>query len=89
MDLDLFQIVLLRVHRLLRMQLCQNANILADLICPDAQQLFRIGANVVRPIGFRVQHQKHVIHIHGQLLEQLVSVKDLCILLLKTLPALL
>ena len=89
MDLDLFQIVLLRVHRALRMQLCQNANILADLTCPDAQQLFRVGTDVIRPIGLRVQHQKHVIHIHGQLLEQLVSVKDLRILLLKTLPALL
>ena len=89
MDLDLFQVVLLRVLRLLRMQLSQDANIPADLICPDAQQLFRVGANVVRPIGFCVQHQEHVIHIHGQLLEQLVSIKDLRVLLLKTLPALL
>ena len=86
-DMDLFQIVLLRGLRLLRMQLFQDANILADLICRNAQQLFRIRADIIRMIGFRVQHQEHVIHVHGQLLEQLVSVKDLRVLFLKTLPA--
>ena len=88
LDLDLFQVVLLRVLRLFRMQLSQDANILADLTCLDAQQLFRVGTDVIRPVGFRIQHQEHVIHVHGQLLKQLVSVKDLRVFFLKTFPAL-
>ena len=71
------------------MEFSQNTNILADLFCSNTQQLFHIRADVICLICFCIQHQENVIHIHWQLLKQLIPVQDLRILFLKIYPALL
>ena len=72
------------VHRLLcgllRMQLSQNMNVLLDLFRRDPQQLFRVRADIIRPIRLGVQHQEHIVHVHGELHEQLIPVQDLRVL---------
>ena len=55
-------------------------NILADLFYCNTQQFFRIRADVIRLICLGIQHQENVIHIHGKLLKQLITVPDLHIL---------
>ena len=64
-----------------RVQLCQNMRILPDLFRRDAQQLPRIGADIIRLRCFGVQHQKYIVHIHRELLEQLLPIQNLGVLL--------
>ena len=63
-DLDSLQIILLRIFRTCGLQSSQNINVLLDLFCCNAQQLFRIRTDVICLICFCIQHQKNVIHIH-------------------------
>ena len=64
MNLDFFQIIFLRIPMIPWIQFSQNTNIFTDLFCCNAQQLFRIWADVIYPVCFCIQHQKYVIHIH-------------------------
>ena len=68
------------------MQFSQNTDILLDLLYGNAQQSFHIRAYIISLIRFRIQHQKHIIHIHRQLLKQLIPVQDLRILPLQASP---
>ena len=83
---DILQIILIRIFRIPGMQLSQNADILLDLLYGNAQQSFHIRAYIIGLIRVCIQHQKHVIHIHRQLLKQLIPVQDLHILSLQASP---
>ena len=84
---DILQIILLRIFRIPGMQFSQNTDILLDLLYGNAQQSFHIRAYIIGLIRFRIQHQGHIIHIHRQLLKQLIPVQDLRILSLQASPA--
>ena len=86
MNLDFFQIILLRIFNILRIQFSQNTNIFTDLFYFNSQQFFHIGTDVICFICFGIQHQENVIHTHWQLLKQLVPVKNLRILSLQVYP---
>ena len=86
-NLNLLQIIFLRIFRFLRMHSPQNTNIFADLFYCNAQQLFHIRTDVICLICFRIQHQENIIHIHGKLLKQLFPVQDLRIFFLEAYPA--
>ena len=64
MNLDLLQIIFLRVFGILGIQFPKDTNILPDLFCCNTQQLFRIRADIICLIGFGIQHQENVIHVH-------------------------
>lgn len=68
-----------RIHRFLR-QPFHDAHILLDVLNRKAQQPLNVRADVVRLKGCRVQHEEGVIHVDGQLGEQLVPVEDLPVL---------
>ena len=51
-----------------------------DLFYCNAQQFFCIRTDVIRLVGFCIQHQKNIIHIHGKLLKQFVTIQNLRIL---------
>ena len=80
MNLDLLQIIFLRVFGILGIQFPKDTNILPDLFNRNAQQLFRIRADIICLIGFGIQHQENVIHVHWKLLEQFITVQNLRIL---------
>ena len=47
MNLDFFQIILLRIFNILRIQFSQNTNIFTDLFYFNSQQFFHIGTDVI------------------------------------------
>ena len=70
-----------KVFALLRgAQLVQSEGILPDFSPRDAQQPLDVRADIIHLVVFCVQHQKGVVHVQRELLEQLVPVRDLGIL---------
>ena len=70
-----------KVFALLRgAQLVQSMDILPDFSPRDAQKPLNVRADVIRLGGFCVQHQKNIVHVQRELLEQFIPVPDLGIL---------
>ena len=86
MNLDFFQILLLRIFNVPGMQFPKDTNIFTNLFYCNSQQFFHIGTDVICLICFCIQHQENVIYIHWQLLKQFVPVQDLRILSLQVYP---
>ena len=84
---DPLQIILLRIFRVTGIQFSQNTNIFPDLFYCNTKQFFHIRTDVICLIGSGIQHQENIIHIHRQLLKQLIPIQDLAILFLKVYPA--
>ena len=82
------QIILRAIPGLLRMQFCQDMNILLKLFYRNAQQLVYIRTDIVCLICLCIQHEKDIIHIHRELFEKFIPIQDFCILFLQTYTAL-
>ena len=75
-----FQKVLGAVGGILRVQQRQGIDIFAHTLPRQTQQPFHIWAEIICLVGFCIQHQENVVHVLGQLLEQLVPAQNLVIL---------
>ena len=76
-----FQKVFVAVRGILRVQLCQNTDILPDFSPRDAQQPLNVRADIIHLGGLCVQHQENVVHVQRELLEQFIPVQELGVLL--------
>ena len=75
-----FQKVLGAVGGILRVQQRQGIDIFAHTLPRQTQQPFHVRADIICLVGLCIQHQENVVHVLGQLLEQLVPAQNLVIL---------
>ena len=74
------QMVFGRVDGILRVQRGQRIDVFTHALLRQTQQAFHVRANIICLVGFCIQHQKDVVHVLGQLPEQLFAVQDFGIL---------
>ena len=69
-------------------QMFDLVDVVEDLLLRNTHQLLNVGAYIFHTEILRVHHQENIIHIDGQLGEQLVTGKQRVIFLLQLLPVL-
>ena len=70
------QIVFGEFRDILRVQRGQRINIVAHALLRQTQQPFHIRTDIICLVGFGIQHQENIVHVLGQLPEQLLAVQN-------------
>ena len=69
-----------RFDGIFRVQRGQRIDVFTHALLRQSQQAFHVRANIICLVGICIQHQKDVVHVLGQLPEQLFAVQDFGIL---------